>query len=346
MDVADAAQVHAVLVSRHGKLVLEEYFHGATRERLHTTRSAGKSVTSVLIGATLAHDARLRLTSPVYQVMNGGASPPAPAPDPGPRKRAMTLENLITMSSGYYCNDADDAAPGNEETMTNQDAEPDYYRYTLKVPMAYEPGRVAVYCSANPNLALGMVGRTLGEDPAYSFDARVAQPLRIDRYAWGLDPADHPYGGGSVLLRPRDFLKFGQLMLNGGTWGGHRILTRDYVERATSTHYRLGRYGYGYLWWTTQLPYRGGATPAFMALGNGGQRIIVVPRLDLAVAVMAGEYATLGGYGELETAIVPRYIMAAIRDPGDAPSRPFRPADYQSPEARAPIPPPELKPDD
>src|SRR6185312_5850 len=177
---------------------------GMTREQLHTSRSAGKSVTSVLIGAALANDPRLSLSSPVYQVMNGGAVPA----DLGPRKRAMTLENLITMSSGFYCNDADDAAPGNEETMTNQEAEPDYYRYTLKVPMAYEPGRVAVYCSASPNLALGMVGRTLGEDPVYSFDARVAQPLRIDHYAWGLDGVDHPYGGGSVLLRARDFLKF------------------------------------------------------------------------------------------------------------------------------------------
>jgi CubicO group peptidase (beta-lactamase class C family) len=296
----------------------------------------------VLIGATLASDKRLQLSSPVYQVMNGGAFPAGL----GPRKQEMTLENLITMTSGYYCNDADEAAPGGEEIMTNQDAEPDYYRFTLKVPMAYAPGRVAVYCSANPNLALGMVGRTLGEDPVYGFDLRIAQPLRIDRYAWGFDPAGHPYGGGSVLLRPRDFLKFGQLMLNGGTWAGRRILSEDYVRRATRAHYPLGRFGYGYLWWTTDFPYRGGTTPAFMALGNGGQRIIVVPQLDLVVAAMAGEYFTQGGYGDLETAIVPRFIMAAIREPGDPPKQPFHPADYASPQARSPIPAPELRPND
>jgi hypothetical protein len=60
MDSADAPQVHGVLVARHGRLVLEEYFHGEHRDKPHQTRSAGKSVVSVLIGARCATARRSR----------------------------------------------------------------------------------------------------------------------------------------------------------------------------------------------------------------------------------------------------------------------------------------------
>ena len=154
MDSTDALQIHGVLIARHGKLVLEEYFHGEHRDKLHMTRSASKSVTAVLVGAVMQAGAPLKLSSPVYQVMNGGKLPA----DLEPQKRTMTLEHLLTMSSGFFCDDNNDAAPGNEETMWDQTAEPDFYRYTMKVPMATPPGENSVYCSASPNLALGPGG--------------------------------------------------------------------------------------------------------------------------------------------------------------------------------------------
>ena len=150
--------------------------------------------------------------------MNGGTFPP----DLEPRKRAMTLEHLLTMSAGYFCDDTNDDAPGNEETMWEQTAEPDFYRYTMKVPMATPPGENAVYCSASPNLALGMAGRAAHEDPMSLFVRLVGQPMKIRRYEWGLDRAGHPYGGGGMNLLLRDFIKLGQVMLDGGMWQGRR----------------------------------------------------------------------------------------------------------------------------
>jgi CubicO group peptidase (beta-lactamase class C family) len=72
--------------------------------------------------------------------------------------------------------------------------------------------------------------------------------MKINRYTWGLDPAGIPYGGGSPNFVLRDFMKFGQLMLNGGTWEGRRILSRDFVTRASAPIYNIGRRKYGYLW--------------------------------------------------------------------------------------------------
>ena len=172
MDSTDALQIHGVLIARHGKLVLEEYFHGEHRDKPHMTRSASKSVTAVLVGAAIQAGAPLKLSSPVYEVMNAGKFPP----DLEPQKRTMTLEHLLTMSSGFFCDDNNDDAPGNEETMWDQTDEPDFYRYTMKVPMATPPGENAVYCSASPNLALGLVGRATREFPIYSFDRLIAAP--------------------------------------------------------------------------------------------------------------------------------------------------------------------------
>jgi CubicO group peptidase (beta-lactamase class C family) len=318
-----------VLVARHGKLVLEEYFHGAHRDRLHNIRSAGKSVTGILVGAVLQAGAPLRLGSPVYQVMNDGAFPR----DVDPGKRGMTLEHLLTMSSGHFCDDADPQAPGNEDRIWDAQAEhPDFYRFTLQLPLASPPGERAVYCSMQANLALGMAGRAAKDSPLHLFDRLIAQPMQLGTYAWPLDPAGNPYGGGGLQLLPRDFLKFGQLMLDGGVWKGRRILSHDFSRRSVASHYRLRRIAYGYLWWIEDLPYKDRTVRAFLALGNGGNNIVGIPELDLVVAIYGANYGsrTTGRIRE----IVPRAILPAVREPGDG-DAPVVEAEYTNPYGRS-----------
>lgn len=323
MDSADAPQIHALLIARHGRLVLEEYFHGYDRNQLHETRSAGKSVTAVTLGAAMHAGVPLALASPVYQVMNGGRFPP----DLDPLKRTMTLENLLTMSSGYFCDDTNDAAPGNEETMQDQTTEPDWYRYTLRVPLATPPGENSVYCSASPNLALGMLGAVTRETPLRTFDRLVAVPMTIRQYAWPLDPVGHPYGGGGLRLTPRDFLKFGQLMLNGGLWQGHRLLDAAFVANATAPLYHLRNVYYGYLWWAEDYPYKNRTVRSYSMRGAGGQLVTVVPDLDLVVATTSGNYSSRIQITYTGT-IAPRLVLPAVREPGDDPNAPVKDGDF------------------
>jgi CubicO group peptidase (beta-lactamase class C family) len=327
MDSPDAPQVHGLLIARHGKLVLEEYFHEMDRDRLHNTRSASKSLTALLVGAAMQAGVPLKLSSPVYQVMNGGEFPA----DLEPQKRAMTLEHLLTMSSGYFCDDTNDDAPGNEDKMWEQEAEPDFYRYTMKVPMATPPGENAVYCSASPNLALGMAGHAAHEDPMSLFDRLIAQPMKIRRYEWGLDPAGHPYGGGGMNLLLRDFAKLGQLMLNGGTWEGRRIVSQEFAERASSPLYHLRNLYYGYLWWLEDYPYKDQTVRAYSARGAGGQTVTVVPDLDLVVATFAGNFSSRKGMFAASTEPIPRIILPAVREPGDDRNAPVIERQYVSP---------------
>jgi CubicO group peptidase (beta-lactamase class C family) len=311
--------------------VLEEYFHGEHRDKPHMTRSASKSMTAVLAGAVMQAGAPLKLSSPVYQVMNGGSFPPGL----DPQKRTMTLEHLLTMSSGLFCDDNNDAAPGNEETMWDQSEEPDFYRYTLKVPQATPPGEKAVYCSCSPNLALGMVGRATGEFPIYSFDRLIARPMKIGNYGWGLDRAGNPYGGGGSLFLPRDFLKFGQLMLNGGTWEGRRILSREFVAQASARQYHLVSIYYGFNWWSEDFPYKSRNVNAFLALGAGGQVIAVVPELELVVAIYAGNYISRVQL-DFGHHYVPRYLLPAVREAGDDRNAPVVEREFKSPYGRSP----------
>jgi CubicO group peptidase (beta-lactamase class C family) len=308
MESTHNLQVDGVLIARHGKLVLEEYFHGEHRDKPHETRSASKSMTATLVGAAMYAGSPLRLSTPVYQIMNGGTFPA----DLDPLKHAMTLEHLLSMSSGYYCDDSDPKAPGNESNLENQ-AEPDYYQFTLRLPMASRPGQKTVYCSINPNLALGVLGRATGESPLYTFDRLIAGPLKIRDYGWGTDRAGNPYGGGGAHFLPRDFMKIGQLMLNGGTWDGRRILAKDFVARASSPLFRLGPRAYGLGWWGMDFPYRNRTIHAFVALGNGGQNLFVFPDLDLVIAVYASNYGDRIFFA-IGDDIVPKQILPAVKE--------------------------------
>ena len=328
MDSPDAPQHHGLLIARHGKLVLEEYFHGEHRDKLHNVRSGGKSVTAVIVGAAMQAGAPLKLSSPVYEVMNGGSFPA----DLEPQKRAMTLEHLLTMSAGYFCDDTNDEAPGNEEKIwNNQEAEPDFWRYTMSVPMVTRPGENAVYCSAISNLALGMVGRGLGENPISVFDRLIGGPMKIQRYEWGLDAAGNPYGGGGQAFRLRDYAKFGQLMLDGGTWGDRRILSKEFAARATGHLYNLRNIYYGYFWWCEDLPYKDRTVHSFSARGAGGQTVSVIPELALVVATNAGSYSSRKAMFAASTDPIPCYILPAVREPGDDKNAPVVEREYKSP---------------
>lgn len=299
--------LHGMLVARHGKLVFEEYFHGFHRERPHDTRSASKSLTATLVGSVIEHGGALSVSTPVYRAIYGDHVPAGL----DPWKKAMTVENLLMMASGYYCDDRDPKAPGNEDVMQDQTADPDWYQYTLNVPMNANPGEQPVYCSADANL-LGDVLQHVTDKPlAALFQERIADPLQIKRYYLDLSPIGDPYMGGGIYWLPRDFMKLAQVMLDGGMWNGQRIVSAEWARRATSPLENLRKIQYGYLWWSISYPYKGQTVHAFFAGGNGGQIVMGIPELDLVVAFYAGNYSDPVLY-KIQQDFVPEYILPAI----------------------------------
>jgi CubicO group peptidase (beta-lactamase class C family) len=304
MNSIGSHQLHSVLIARHGRLVVEEYFHGYHRDLPHETRSAAKSWTATLIGAAMQAGIPIRMNTPVYATMLD----PVPA-DLDARKRAMTLEHLMAMTAGFNC-DENDPASANEDVMDEQGIE-GWYAHTMAVALVSTPGEKVDYCSTEPNLAGGMLAKIAHEPLPELFDRLVARPLQMRTYHLILQDGE-AYGGGGHAFLPRDFLKMAQLLANGGKWNRKQILPPDWLRRiAASLRDLTPTQQYGYLW--NSVPYSHGEREvrAFFAGGNGGQIFMAIPDLDLVIGFTGGNYADAGTF-TAQREYVPRYILPAV----------------------------------
>ena len=224
--------IHSLLMAHRGKLVLEEYFFGYGRDVPHDIRSGGKTFSSVMLGAAMLRGVSIGPRTPLYPLLAARG----PFAHPDPRKNAITLGQLMTHISGLACDDGDDNSPGNEGAMQSQSAQPDWWKYTLDLPMAHDAGAIYAYCSAGTNLmGAALTVATHTWLPAY-FDQTVARPLGFARYYWNLMPNGEGYLGGGAYIRPRDMLKIGQVYLDGGVWRGVRIVPTAWVADSTEAH--------------------------------------------------------------------------------------------------------------
>ena len=299
----------SMLVLRRGKPVLERYWNGYDKDTAHDLRSATKSITSLLVGIALDNQVLSSVNAPISDYLSN-AYPGAPA-----LKRDITLEHLLTMSSGLACNDWNDDSPGNENKMYKQS---DWVQFILSLDSTYVPGLVNQYCTGGP-VTLGRIMVEAGKQPIPSFAAtKLFGPLGIASTSlqWA-DYSNHTQTdtGGHIRMRPRDMSKIGQLVLQGGQWNGQQVISNAWVTRSTSRHgafSRVGaRGGYGYLWWLSKENYKTGQVDVIRADGNGGQYIFIVPALDL-VAVFTGENYD-SDKANLPFQLLTTYVLAAVQ---------------------------------
>jgi CubicO group peptidase (beta-lactamase class C family) len=321
--------IHSMAIAYRGRLVLDEYFYGHDRDDAHDTRSAGKTFSSVMLGAVMMGGTDLSAQSRLYALM----APLGPFANPDPRKAQITLAHLMTHTSGLACDDNDESSPGNEDTMQTQRQQPNWWKFTLDLPMAYEPGTHYAYCSANINLLGAALTAATGEWLPALFDRTVARPLQFGAYYWNLMPNGEGYLGGGAFVRPRDFLKLGQAYLDGGMWNGRPVVPQSWATDSVAPHARIspattGREGDAFreVYWETdegyawhRLEVRSGEHryPAYLANGNGGQLLLVVPQFELVVMFTAGNYQQ-GLWNRERDDIVGGMIIPAL--PQSAPS--------------------------
>lgn len=313
--------IHSILVARSGKLVLEEYFHGYDRDTPHDTRSAGKSVGSMIVGSVLDRNPQLTTETTIAEVFGNAFTEPASARSDVPFeqrqqwRRQITIGQALGMQSGLDLDDNDDASLGREDTMQDTPAVRDWAAFVRAIPMHRKPGSQTLYSSNSINLAVTAVAHVEKEWLPNLLRRHITEPLGIDTYYCNLDPAGNGYYGGGIRLRPRDQLKLGQVMLAGGVWKGQRVLSESWVKQSTTptgSMHEPNDYCMG--WWRRSLPFRGRQVDVFHASGNGGQFIIGVPEFDMVVQISGGNYRDFRVWYRHLTEMVPKHVFAAMTD--------------------------------
>src|SRR5262245_674842 len=269
-------RIHSLLIARHQRLVVEEYFNGWSAEQPHTMQSVTKSVTALLTGLA-AQSGQLRLDDRATSFFQDYQ----PLANDDARKSALTVADLMTMRSGF---DWDETDYGGSPLQQLSDCGCDWVRFMLDWRMRDAPGTRWEYVSGATILLGAIVGRATGSRLDLFASTTLFAPLGIRGEYWtrGL-PDGLPHAAGGLYLRPRDMAKIGAVMLDG-SWQGRRVLDGHLIPQLTTRLTRNARtfsghsFDYGYGWWMTD-------NDVIAAAGVGGQWIFVVPPLSLVVAV-------------------------------------------------------------
>ncbi len=294
--------IHSLQIVRNGYLVLDAYFWPFQDGQLHDLASVTKSVTSTLVGIAIGQHVLDGVAQPLRAVF--GQRPIANLDD---RKARLTIEDLLTMTSGLDCH-----VDHGEITLSRMMGSPDWIQYMLDLPMVAEPGSRFEYCSGGMHLLSGVITQATHMS-TFDFARReLFERLGIVDAAWPPDPQGIPHGWGDLHLQPRDMAKIGFLWLNDGRWEDRQIVPADWMRAAVQVHAHPG-YGndqeYGYGIWV--YPHR--TPPEFEGLGRGGQRISVVPAKHLVVVFTGGEF---------EPGDIGSYIGRAIKSDQPLPENP------------------------
>lgn len=268
-----AGVVHSLLVVKNGRLVVEEYFHGYTRDHVHRLASVSKSVSSLLVGLALDRGALTGVDQPLLPFFDDLQ----PAADP--RWHDQTLHHLLSMTMGLDWGGADPHGTG-----------PGFFQQVLQRPLAHDPGTHWAYQSANVNLLAGVLKQASGLHADQVLEDWLLQPLGITEYEWSFMAVDgYRLMDGSLQLRPRDMVKLGLLLRNQGRWHGEQVVSADWIERSLTPHVQTdGPERYGYLWWLGEFPGQDGPQPVAFANGHGSQFIVWIPASDLLLVATGG----------------------------------------------------------
>jgi len=244
-------------------------------------RSATKSITALLVGIALERGNIPSLESRVVDLLPAYRE----LLQKDPRKAAITVEDLLTMRSGLDCDDWQPDSPGHEDTMYD---ERDWLAFWARLPAREQPGRRFSYCTGNA-IALGAIVSLGSGMRLDDFAAQhLFKPLGIESAQWASwNRGKQVDSGGHLRLAPGDFARIGELVLASGLWQGRQIVSKEWITRMTATHTEIPdrKQRYGYLWWideTSQpnLP----RTRLLMAMGNGGNLLIVMPEISVVAA--------------------------------------------------------------
>lgn len=280
----------SVIVIRRGHIVLEAYPNPRYyKDVLHIANSVTKSFVSALVGIAIDQgrlsgtDQKMTDLFPDKDIQNLDA-----------RKQRITLEHILTMQPGMewdewgtpYDRGCEYPEAQRNDYVNALWCQDDPVQFVLDLPMVAEPGTDWEYNGGTSHLLSTLIASYTDTNDTLAFAREfLFEPLGISGSQWELAGDGVRQGGGGLFLKPRDMARFGYLYLHDGVWQGEQVVPAEFVAEAVKTQsYPYGgtEFGYGYQsWWT--YPDSG----VYYADGINGQKIYVVPDLDLVVVFTA-----------------------------------------------------------
>ena len=267
-----------ILIVKNNKLVFEEYFGDASRNRPSHLQSATKSIVAAVFGIAVSDGYVGSLDDPLFGYFPeydhlGSAA-----------KDAIQLGHVLTMTPGFDWNENSASTFGTENDNIAAYRSNNYIEYVLQKDLVTTPGARWNYNSGCPMILAGIIRNRSGVHLDRFADDRLFGPLGITSRIWEYQADGLPLATGGLWLRARDAAKIGQVFLDGGRWQGQQLVPADWVDASLTEHLSVdASRGYGYLWWTQQrVSHR-----LWYAAGYGGQVIVLVPASAAVIVVNA-----------------------------------------------------------
>lgn len=297
-----------LVVIKDNQIAIEWYFNTFWRNHIHDIRSAGKSITSLLLGVAIEEDLIQSLDQDVYSFF-----PSEKYPNIHEDYKKIKIKHLLDMSSGLNADSDDSQTPGNAGKWMGND---EWVSYILSIPTIEEPGKRWVYADINAALIGAIIEEKSGMSLRDFAKEKVFDPLDIKEFYWYTNAANQTVAAGTLYLSTLDFAKLGVLIANKGKWGEEQIIQSDYVSRLLKhkvfdlTDYWFLTDSYGMLWYKAQRTYNGKKFDYLFASGNGGNHLVVVPKENLVIALTSSAYGQ--GYPHRRAYTILGEILSAL----------------------------------
>ncbi len=264
----------SMIVVRNGKLIAEDYPHDdADRDKFQNVQSCTKSFTSIMMGIAIENGVPISVDDKLYNIY-------PELFDDDPIKREITIADALTMQTGLEFNN-------DENTLQLYQTKTNSAEFVLDFTRLHEPGTVMNYNDGAPQLVSKAIEIKTGMTEAEYAEQHLFNQLGITDWQWENANDGTTFGAFSLYLKPRDFAKIGQLLLQNGIWEGNQIIDSGYLKTATS-HLVTNNQGkpYGFYFWIDKQH------EAFYAHGHGGQVLLVVPNKNLVLLYTSWPYTS------------------------------------------------------
>ena len=273
---------NALLVMKDGRIVSEIYRNGADAQSRFIAWSMTKSVTSILIGCALAEGKIDSLDTPISRYI----------PElKGSGYEGVSIRHVMQMRSGVdYEERYDFERPGRAASNHISSLVKNQTRFAevaQKLPRIHPPGTVFQYKTIDTAVLGWLLERAIGSSVA-AYTARCLwEPLGAEADGFyimdGQPGVGREFSGAGFNATLRDFARVGQMVLDGGTANGRRIVSAEWIRESTQPFGPEDnqRGGYGLQWWTYAN------SEAFAAIGLQGQYIYIDPKTRTVVVKLS-----------------------------------------------------------